>query len=359
MPLIKPPLVDAVPGMPITAGAWNTLVGSIEALSAAIDRVGLDYVEITVTDRGVRVPDARVTGVPLDPPGPALLARPLAGTKATHVLVGVRGGGWRIAVDAKGFASESRDVTVAIASSGPSATLAVPLTRTTLPTPNLVGLAGVAGSVTVPRGWAFLTGGSWESLGSLGDLTGATVAQGPSAQDVARRASIGGMTAAPHQPWRAYVPDLLGWPVTSTSKVASSLQLSVTPSTPAVSGNRIVSQSLRPGREVALPQDLSVTHAAANQASATFAMFGGTHPRLAATRVTEVVDRLRQRPALLTAPAARNWTPWEFARIYATDALLTELVGVFPEIPRAAITDPALDLEAVWRTYIVAVHWFE
>lgn len=112
MPLTKPALAAAEPGMPITAQSWNEIVDGLSELYDAVLALGSAVVSVEVSFGGQPVPGATVVAEPLGGEGNEVAAIPPIGTRTAHLLVGLIPGQWRIRVKATGLTEESRDVEV-------------------------------------------------------------------------------------------------------------------------------------------------------------------------------------------------------------------------------------------------------
>lgn len=137
MPLSKPPLTTVTPGEPVTAQGWNALVNGLSALFDAVIALGGGTLEVAVTAGG-KPAAATVLAEPLGEGRPTT-ALPPYGTRTTHLLVGLTSGPWRVHVQAPGFTTETRDVTMPA-----STAVAVALTVAGVAVPDLFGLGARA-----------------------------------------------------------------------------------------------------------------------------------------------------------------------------------------------------------------------
>ena len=103
------------------------------ALYDAVIALGGGTLEVAVTAGTAGVPDATVVAEPLGE-GQATEALPPFGTRTAHLLVGLTDGPWRVHVQAAGFTSEVRDVTMPHPDPLP-----VPLTLAGVAVPDLFG----------------------------------------------------------------------------------------------------------------------------------------------------------------------------------------------------------------------------
>lgn len=133
MPITKPPLASVSPGEPVTAQGWNALVTGLSTLYDAMIALGGGTLEVAVTAGGSPVA-ATVVAEPLGEGRPTT-ALPPYGTRSTHLLVGLTDGPWRVHVQANGFTTEARDVTMPV-----PVPLAVALTSAGVVVPDLFGL---------------------------------------------------------------------------------------------------------------------------------------------------------------------------------------------------------------------------
>jgi len=116
MPLTRPALADAVPGAPVTAQAWNDIVGGLLDLYDAVLALGGAVVEVEAQFEGVAIGGASVVAEPLGDGGTTtpVGAIPPIGPRTSHLIVGLTPGQWRIRVEVDGLTAESRDVTVPV-----------------------------------------------------------------------------------------------------------------------------------------------------------------------------------------------------------------------------------------------------
>lgn len=114
MPLIKPALVHADPGRPVTAQAWNALVDAIGALYDAVDALGGHAVAIDVGDGSGTRSDARIVALPATGGRAIAAIAPFPGQTA-HQLAGLTAGDWQLHVSAPGCADANVTITVPVA----------------------------------------------------------------------------------------------------------------------------------------------------------------------------------------------------------------------------------------------------
>ncbi len=353
----KPSLTPARPGMPITVGAWKSLTSAIGTLYDTLgtqERVALD---VAVASRGQTISGARVLAIPVDPIGASLAAAPPLDGGVVHRCAALSPGAWTLVVEARGFTSATRPLQLPLPGN-PPATVAIELTRTTVPAPDLVDLPLSAAGYLL--GWASLPSGSWEvwTGGSGGGEQRKVLMQGPTAGvEIRRGTPINAlMTSLASQltPTRTIVPDFLGWPAGELPGHADYFQLAIKEDNAAKPGARVVWQQPVPGTVVALPATLHVRYGEPPMTK--FGPFEGTHAALKDTLVTDVVAALKSHPAVLAV--ADNWTPWPVARTYVAGETFDELLAVFAGLKTPArVTDRRVDLEAIWRSLNVATHW--
>ncbi len=134
MPLTKPPLATVIPGEPVTAQGWNALVSGLSLLYDAVLALGGGTLEVAVTEGTTPLAGAVVVAEPLGA-GQTVQALPPFSTRTAHMLVGLTDGPWRIHIQATGYATETREVTMP--STDP---LAVSLTLAGVRVPDLFGV---------------------------------------------------------------------------------------------------------------------------------------------------------------------------------------------------------------------------
>jgi hypothetical protein len=147
MSLTTPSLAQVTAGEPVTAQGWNQLVVGLTGLYDAVIALGGATLDVTVntqvpapagatdtTPTIMPLPDADVVAEPLGE-GRPVRAIPPFGTRTAHLLVGLTEGSWRVHVQADGFTSDIRDVTV------PSDPLVVTLTSAGVVVPDLFGVS--------------------------------------------------------------------------------------------------------------------------------------------------------------------------------------------------------------------------
>ncbi|WP_457427279.1 PASTA domain-containing protein [Roseateles sp. P5_E7] len=129
MSIPKPALVQAEPGRPVTAQAWNAIIGAVDALYDALNALGGNAVMVTVTAGGQPRPDARVVAVPAGGGRAIPAIAPFPGQTA-HQLAGLTDGTWSLKISAAGCADVSVDVAVPAAT---TASVALTVTQKTMP----------------------------------------------------------------------------------------------------------------------------------------------------------------------------------------------------------------------------------
>jgi hypothetical protein len=136
-PLVKPPLVNVSAGQPITAQAWNGILGALDDLFDGINAFGSDVVQVTVTvgAGGPPVTTAVVVAVPAS--GPPVVAVPPHAANTVFTLSNLTPGAWTVHVAAVGFNPVSQAITV------PRGPLTLPLASNTVIMPQLFGLNAV------------------------------------------------------------------------------------------------------------------------------------------------------------------------------------------------------------------------
>lgn len=382
MPPTKPALARAAPGLPITPEGWNKVVGAIDGIYAALPDVAHQYLELEVAWRGRAVRDARVVGFPVDKAGkqagPALEATPALGALGAYHVVGARPGRWRLLVDAPGFAPAVVELDAGTGTGTGTGSLAggrPELARTTVPAPDLVGMS--LGS-TLLLTWARLPGPILDSPGgTLFNQDCPILLQGPLGTAIDRATTIYFLVSpmgSDRRPWRAVVPDFLGWDATRVAinlQVPFNLQLDPTSPEPGPGrALRVVAQTPAAGTIVPAGTNVKVEYGGGDPASAVFGDYSGTHRKLAKLLVGDGRRRLSDELDVLGTtsqqdlfnsplfPATTHMAPWEVVRTYWSDADLDLVVGLFSSAPfdikATDITDaPGEDLAAVWSSFIV------
>ena len=374
MPPMKPTLTPAVDGAPLTAGRWNALAGSVEALYDAFGQLGRESVEIDVTWRGEPVPGARVLGIPVGtdgkPSGPAIEAVAPIGDLTAHALVGVTPGRWKIDVEAVGYdpATAWADA-VPTAGAGPLATVQVELTRRTVPAPDLVGLWGPAAENLLR--WARLPATFPDLIGTVppGENPGygetsSVILQGYQGSQIDPGSAVDWFySRSPGRPpWRAVVPDLLGWPQSGQDVLDGPFKLRLGQQVvdPLATGPaRIVWQSPAAGEVVASGTAVDVRYGAGD-AAATYGPYTGTHRKLADRRIADVAQALAQAELPAHEPAfgfrySVYWAPWRIVRTYISDADLKVIVDFFASVGAPVTAAPDEGLAALWASLLVTV----
>jgi PASTA domain len=113
MSLVKPPLVDAQPGQPITAQGWNVIVDGLGALYDAVLALAGSTLSVTVLDpSGNNFADAQVFAVPASGQTAPVTALPPYPGVTTYTLSGLSAGNWSILVIADGFVAPATPVTI-------------------------------------------------------------------------------------------------------------------------------------------------------------------------------------------------------------------------------------------------------
>lgn len=131
-PLVKPSLVNASPGQPLTAQAWNAVLAAVGALYDAFATFGTATVEVQLTGPSGPVTNAVVVAVPTSG-APVEAVSPRAGNTA-YVLTRLLDGNWTVHVSAPGFAPLQAPLTIPT-----SAPLQLNLTANTKVMPDLIG----------------------------------------------------------------------------------------------------------------------------------------------------------------------------------------------------------------------------
>lgn len=138
-----PPLNDRQPGDPIKSEDWNNLIVAVKTVYEFLNRErGWIVVQAREQGSGTPVRVATVTAKPAPDDGRPARAGVLAGAGIDAYLVSdLVAGGYEVVVEAPGYATQTRAVTVA--SGGGPTTVAVdlPVTEARVPAPNLLGLA--------------------------------------------------------------------------------------------------------------------------------------------------------------------------------------------------------------------------
>jgi len=138
MALIKPAIADAEPGGPITAQAWNEIVGGVDDLFDAVLAIGTGLAEVEVVENGNEIPGAVIVAEPLGEGNPVIAVPPF-GSRTAHSIVGVNPGNWRLHIHAEGYKTEVRDVELPL-----DDRLIVQVGRTGPQLPDVFGLGAVA-----------------------------------------------------------------------------------------------------------------------------------------------------------------------------------------------------------------------
>jgi hypothetical protein len=147
MPLTTPALATVIAGEPVTAQGWNALVDGLSALYTAVIALGGATLDVTVTAGTSRVPAAEVIAEPLGEGQPVRALPPFA-LRTAHLLVGLTDGPWRVHIQAEGFTTEVRDVT--------------------LPRPDPLAVSLTASGVTVPDLFGVSLQGALDRIRALG-----------------------------------------------------------------------------------------------------------------------------------------------------------------------------------------------
>jgi Carboxypeptidase regulatory-like domain/PASTA domain len=162
MPLVKPALVPASAGQPITAQAWNVIQNAIGALYDAVLATGGNSANIELRDGSTPIVDAQVTAVPTT--GQPVAAVPPRAGGTAFTLTGLAAGTWTVHVKAAGYQAASASLTVPAA-----AATTINLTASTVIMPNLLG-------TTVSAALASLTASAIQ-VDLLIDITGTEVSK--------------------------------------------------------------------------------------------------------------------------------------------------------------------------------------
>lgn len=134
MPLTTPPLATVTAGEPVTAQGWNAVVDGLTDLYSAVIALGGATLDVAVTAGTQPLATAEVIAEPLGE-GRPVRALPPFGARTAHLLVGLTDGPWRVHLQAPGFTTEVRDVT--LPRTDP---LAVTLTTAGVVVPDLFGV---------------------------------------------------------------------------------------------------------------------------------------------------------------------------------------------------------------------------
>src|SRR5438105_10077088 len=108
MPINVPPTRTVNPGEPLTADAWNAIVGGLVALSQYLNATEATGVHVVIHNTGVT--RARVTAIRDDGLAYEAVAPVPPGTD--YIFTGLRPGAYTIRVEAPGFRSDSTPVNV-------------------------------------------------------------------------------------------------------------------------------------------------------------------------------------------------------------------------------------------------------
>lgn len=135
MALTKPAITQAVPGEPITAQAWNEVVGGVDELFDAVLAIGTGLAEVEVVDDGAPVKGAVVIAEPLGEGNPVVAVPPFGG-RSSHSVVGVNPGNWRLHITADDYQNEIREVELPL-----NERLVVQVTPLGSATPDLFGIS--------------------------------------------------------------------------------------------------------------------------------------------------------------------------------------------------------------------------
>ena len=137
MALIKPAITDAIPGEPITAQAWNEIVGGLDDLFDAVLAIGTGLAEVEAVEDGQPVRGAVIVAEPLGEGNPVIAVPPF-GSRTAHSIVGVNPGNWRLHVSAEGYKTETREVELPL-----SDRLVVEMSRVGPAMPDVFGMGAV------------------------------------------------------------------------------------------------------------------------------------------------------------------------------------------------------------------------
>lgn len=138
--ITPPPLVDATPGDPITSEAWNNVLTAIRTVYDALNR-SLGTMTVTVKDKadGNPLPYAVVTATPDDETLPVRSGLYAGAKTRRFVIPSVAPAAYAVTVEAGGYATETREVTIADDGSGQDVTVEMTVVDVTFPAPNVFG----------------------------------------------------------------------------------------------------------------------------------------------------------------------------------------------------------------------------
>jgi hypothetical protein len=138
--ITPPPLVDANPGDPITSEGWNSVLNAIRIVYDALNK-DLGSLSLIVKNKadGNPLPGARVTATPKNETQPVRSGL-YAGADVKRFLVPrLLAGAYTVTVEADGFATESRSITMDDAGGAQDLTIEMTATEVLFPAPNLFG----------------------------------------------------------------------------------------------------------------------------------------------------------------------------------------------------------------------------
>lgn len=163
MPLVKPPLPAVSAGQPVTAQGWNAILNAVGALYDGVNALGTEDVTVNVTSAGQPFTDAVVVAVPTS--GPPVVAVPPHGGATSYRLTELVVGSYTVHVAAR-FHAPVAPVAITV----PRGPLAIALTPTAVPMPNVLGMAAPAALAAL--------GNATITVDLVLDVFGETVAHG-------------------------------------------------------------------------------------------------------------------------------------------------------------------------------------
>jgi hypothetical protein len=111
MALTKPALAEAAPGAPITAQAWNDIIGGLGDLYDAVLALGSAVIEVEVTFDEQPI-SAHVVAEPAGDATSPVVAIPPVGSRSSYLVAGLTPGDWNIRVEAPSLLPKTIPVTV-------------------------------------------------------------------------------------------------------------------------------------------------------------------------------------------------------------------------------------------------------
>ena len=141
--LTPPTLVEAKPGDPVTSGGWNNFRQAVLALYDALNKsLGALTVLVKAKGDGTIIANATVTVVPTNGGDRPFRVAQFAGASVQQYQIqNLLPGKYEMAVEAPGFAKETRSIVMDGAGSSQQLTVEMTPTEITLVMPNLFGLA--------------------------------------------------------------------------------------------------------------------------------------------------------------------------------------------------------------------------